>query len=96
MFTAQENAHSAVAAEEKPVEEVKVEKKSFDVHLVSFDAAKKLSIIKEVRSIFAIGLKEAKDLVEKAPVVLKKDVPAEAVEALKEKLTALGCSIDVK
>ena len=45
-------------------------KLSWDLELGGFDAAKKISIIKEVRAIFNLGLKDAKDLVEKAPTIL--------------------------
>ena len=83
----------AAPVEEKPVE---VAKKKFDVVLVGIDASKKLNIIKELRAIFTIGLKEAKDMVEKPPVVLKKDVPVEDLEALQKRLTDLGCTVEAK
>ena len=48
-------------------EEVKVEKTHFDVELSKFDAASKIKVIKEIRAILGLGLKEAKDLVEASP-----------------------------
>jgi len=56
------------------VEEKKVEKTAFDVKLEKFDAAAKIKVIKEVRAFTSLGLKEAKDLLEKVPVVLKQGV----------------------
>ena len=73
-----------------------IEKKNFDVELTGIDASKKLMIIKEFKTIFSLGLKEAKDMVEKPPVVLKKAVPKEEAEILKGKLEALGCVVNLK
>ncbi|KAH7652325.1 Ribosomal protein L7/L12 protein [Dioscorea alata] len=81
----------ASAAAEK-VEEKK-EKTAFDLKLESFDAASKIKIIKEVRSFTDLGLKEAKDLVEKAPAVLKTGVPKEEAEKIAEKLKELGAKV---
>ncbi len=72
------------------------EKKSFDVELSSFDAAKKLIIIKEFKNIFGLGLKEAKEMVEKLPASLKKNIKKEEAEELKTKLEALGCQVLLK
>lgn len=72
---------AAAAAEEK-----KPEKTSFDVKLEKFDAASKIKIIKEVRTFTALGLKEAKELVEKAPIVLKAGVSKEEADQIIEKL----------
>ncbi|THU53144.1 hypothetical protein C4D60_Mb10t11310 [Musa balbisiana] len=62
------------------------EKTAFDIKLEKFDAAAKIKIIKEVRTFTDLGLKEAKELVEKAPVVLKKGVTKEEAEAIAAKL----------
>ena len=70
----------------KPAEE----KTSFALKLESFDAAQKIKVIKEVRAITDLGLKEAKELVEGAPAVLKKELKKEEAEALIAKLTAVG------
>ncbi|CAA6661209.1 unnamed protein product [Spirodela intermedia] len=54
-----------------PKAEERVEKTAFDVRLEKFDAAAKIKVIKEVRAFTSLGLKEAKELVEKTPVLLK-------------------------
>lgn len=77
-------AGAPVAEEKKP------EKTSFDVKLEKFEAASKIKIIKEVRAFTALGLKEAKDLVEKAPTLLKQGVGKEEAEQIIEKLKAIG------
>ncbi|XP_014753329.1 uncharacterized protein LOC100846766 [Brachypodium distachyon] len=85
-----EGGATGVAGEEaKPKEE----KMAFDVKLEGFDAAAKLKIIKELRAFTSLGLKEAKELVEKAPTVLKSGVPKEEAEGIAEKMRALGAKI---
>ncbi|CAN0911833.1 50S ribosomal protein L7/L12 [Linum grandiflorum] len=76
-----------VAAEKKP------EKTVFELKLESYEAASKIKIIKEVRSFTDLGLKEAKDLVEKTPSVLKAGVSKEEGEKIIEKLKALGAKV---
>lgn len=83
---AQANEGASEAAEAK-------EKTHYDIELSKFDPAGKIKIIKEIRAIFGLGLKEAKETVEGAPVWLKKEVAKEEAEALSEKLTALGAEI---
>ncbi|KAH0451073.1 hypothetical protein IEQ34_021765 [Dendrobium chrysotoxum] len=78
---------TASAAEEK------VEKTAFDLKLESFDAASKIKIIKEVRTFTDLGLKEAKDLVEKTPAVLKKGVLKEEAEKIVEKMKLAGAKV---
>ena len=77
-----------------PAEEVE-EKDSFDVVL---EAAgdKKIQVIKEVRVLTSLGLKEAKDLVEAAPKAVKEGVPKEEAEAAAAKLREAGATVDVK
>jgi large subunit ribosomal protein L7/L12 len=75
---------------EKPKEEEKKEKSHYDIELSKFDAAKKIALIKEVRGILNLGLKEAKEMVEGAPVWLKKEVAKEEAEKLVEKLKEFG------
>ncbi|CAA6667238.1 unnamed protein product [Spirodela intermedia] len=77
----------AMAAEEKK------EKTAFDLKLESFDAAAKIKIIKEVRTFTDLGLKEAKELVEKAPALLKKGVLKEEAEKIVEKMKAIGAKV---
>lgn len=69
------------------------EKLVFDVKLEKFDAASKIKIIKEVRAFTELGLKDAKDLVEKVPVVVKKGLTKAEAEAISEKLKALGATV---
>ena len=58
--------------------------------MTKFDAGKKIALIKEVRALLNLGLKEAKELVESAPVWLKKEVKKEDAEKLAEKLKEFG------
>jgi large subunit ribosomal protein L7/L12 len=85
-------APAAVAAAAAPVEE----KEDFDVILSAFDAAKKIGIIKVVREITQLGLKEAKDLVEAAPKPVKEAVPKAEAEEIKKKLTEAGATVELK
>mgnify|MGYP001327208570 CR=1 FL=1 len=71
------------------------EKTEFDVILKS-GGANKLNVIKEVKNILNLGLKEAKDLVDGAPSVVKQGVSKEEANSLKEALTAAGAEIEVK
>ena len=72
------------------------EKTEFDVILQAIDASKKINIIKVVREITALGLKEAKDLVEAAPKPVKEGVAKEEAEAIRAKLTEAGATVEVK
>jgi large subunit ribosomal protein L7/L12 len=72
------------------------EKTEFDVELTEFDAKAKVKIIKEVREITGLGLKDAKALVEGAPSLLKEAVSKEAAETIKKKLEALDAKITIK
>lgn len=58
--------------------------------MTKFDAAKKITLIKEIRAILGLGLKEAKEMVEGAPVWIKKEVKKEDAEKLVEKLKENG------
>ncbi|KAI3669751.1 hypothetical protein L6452_41133 [Arctium lappa] len=69
------------------------EKVVFDVKLEKYDAASKIKIIKEVRAFTDLGLKEAKDLVEKVPVVVKKGITKEDAESIMAKLKDLGATV---
>ena len=71
------------------------EKTEFDVVLKSF-GAKKLDVIKVIREITGLGLKEAKDLVESAPKTIKEGVSKEDAEALKAKIAATGAEVEIK
>eukprot|EP00978_Attheya_sp_CCMP212_P016928 scaffold44731_cov48-Attheya_sp.AAC.5 len=76
-------------------EEVKEEKTIFDLKLEGFDPKTKIKVIKEVRAITGLGLKDAKELVEGAPKVIKKDIKMEEAEELKKKLEAVGAVIGI-
>ena len=79
------------------VAEVKaVEKTAFDVKLEGFDAAAKIKVIKEVRTFTSLGLKEAKDLVEKVPAVLKKGVTKEEAESIIAKMKEVGAKVSME
>lgn len=70
-------------------------KDNFTVVLVAA-GDQKINVIKEVRSITGLGLKEAKDIVEGAPKDLKEDVPTAEANELKEKLEAVGATVELK
>jgi large subunit ribosomal protein L7/L12 len=70
-------------------------KDKFEVVLVAA-GDNKINVIKEVRTITALGLKEAKDLVEGAPKTLKSDVPTAEAEEIKKKLEAAGAKVELK
>jgi len=72
------------------------EKTEFDVILAKIDDSKKIPIIKEVRAITGLGLKEAKDMVEGAPQKVKEGVSKEEAKTIKEKLEAAGAVVEVK
>ena len=74
-----------------PVEE----KTEFDVILTSI-GEKKINVIKEVRGITGLGLKEAKEAVESAPKAIKEGVPKEEAEEIKKKLEEAGASVEIK
>ena len=71
------------------------EKTEFDVILTSF-GDKKVGVIKEVRSITGLGLKDAKDLVEAAPKAVKENVSKEEAEEIKKKIEAAGGTAELK
>ena len=71
------------------------EKTEFDVVLASF-GAKKLDVIKVVRELTGLGLKDAKDLVEGAPKTLKEGVSKDEAEKIKEALVAAGATVEIK
>jgi large subunit ribosomal protein L7/L12 len=72
------------------------EKTEFNVILKSFDDSKKIAVIKEVRVVTGLGLKEAKELVEGAPKPLKENVSKEDAAKIKETVTAAGGTVEVQ
>ena len=89
--TAAAPAAAAPAAGAAPAEE----KSEFTIFLSSA-GDKKINVIKEVRAITGLGLKEAKDLVEGAPKEVKKSVPKKDAEEAKKKLEAAGAKVELK
>jgi len=87
----------AVAAAAAPAGAAAAEEKDeFNVVLTAVDAAKKISVIKVVREITGLGLKEAKDLVEGAPKAVKENVAKAEAEELKKKITEAGGTVELK
>lgn len=82
---------AAPAAAAAPAEE----QTEFDVHMTSF-GANKVSVIKVVRAITSLGLKEAKDLVESAPTNIKESVAKDEAEGLKKQLEEAGAAVEIK
>jgi large subunit ribosomal protein L7/L12 len=80
---------------EDPAAAAVEEKDEFDVILIS-SGDKKIQVIKEVRAITSLGLKEAKELVESAPKAIKEGVSKEEAEKVKEKIESAGGQVDVK
>ena len=86
---------AAVAVAAGPAAAAAEEQSEFNVELTSF-GANKVAVIKAVREISGLGLKEAKDMVEGAPSVLKEAVSKEEAEELKKKLEETGATITIK
>jgi large subunit ribosomal protein L7/L12 len=82
----------AVAGEAKPAQEEKTE---YNVILTAV-GEKKINVIKAVREVTSLGLKEAKDLVEGAPKPVKEGVSKEEAEAIKKKFEEAGASVEIK
>ena len=85
----------AVAAAPAAAAEAVEEKTEFDVILTS-DGGNKIAVIKEVRAITALGLTEAKALVEAAPKAIKEGVNKAEAEDIKAKITAAGGTVEIK
>jgi large subunit ribosomal protein L7/L12 len=79
------------AAEAAPVEE----QTEFSV-VITGVGDKKINVIKEVRAITSLGLKEAKDLVEKLPGIVKESIPKAEAEAVAKQLTEAGATVEIK
>ena len=90
------SAAAPVAVAAAPAEAAAAEEKTeFDVILAAF-GEKKINVIKEVRAMTGLGLKEAKDLVESAPKAIKEAVSKDEAAALKKKLEDAGATVEVK
>ena len=89
-------AVAAVAGGAAPVAAAAAEEKTeFDVVLTSF-GAEKIQVIKEVRAITGLGLKEAKDLVEGVPKPVKEGIAKTEADEIKKKLEAVGATVEIK
>ena len=88
-------AVAAVAGGGADGEAAAEEKDSFDVILANI-GEKKINVIKEVRAITGLGLKEAKDLVEAAPKAVKEGVAKDEADKIKEQLEGAGATVEVK
>ncbi|MCX7104294.1 MAG: hypothetical protein RIS10_1017 [Pseudomonadota bacterium] len=89
------SAAAAVAAAPAASAAVAEEQTEFDVILTSF-GENKVAVIKTVRGITGLGLKEAKDAVEGVPTVLKEGVPKAEAEDIKKLLTEAGATVEIK
>ena len=87
-------AVAAVAA--APAEAAADEASEVNVILASVPADKKIAVLKEVRTITGLGLKEAKDLVDGAPKAVKEGVKKEEAEAIKKQLEEAGATVEIK
>ena len=72
------------------------EQTEFTVSLTEYPADKKVTVIKVIREITGLGLKEAKDLVEAAPKPIKEGVPKEEAESIKKKFEEVGAKVEIK
>ena len=72
------------------------EQTEFNVILKAFDDSKKIAVIKEVRAVTGLGLKEAKDLVEGAPKPLKEGISKEDAAKIKDQITAAGGTVEIQ
>jgi len=86
-------AGGAAGAAAAPAAEEKTE---FNVVLKAFDDSKKIAVIKEVRAVTGLGLKEAKDLVEGVPKPLKEGVSKEEAAKIKDAVTAAGGTVEIQ
>lgn len=86
---------AVAAAGAAPAAEAAEEKTEFTVVLASV-GDKKINVIKEVRAMTGLGLKEAKDLVESAPATVKEDCKKEEADEMKAKLEEVGASVEIK
>jgi large subunit ribosomal protein L7/L12 len=88
-------AVAAVAGGAAPAAEAPAEKTEFDVILAAI-GEKKVNVIKEVRAITALGLKEAKDLVEAAPKAVKEGVNKDEAAKIKKQLEDAGATVEIR
>ena len=92
---ASEPVGGAVIASSAPVEVVE-EKTSFDIILTDVPADKKIAILKIVRNVTGLGLKESKDIVDNVPKTLKEGITKEEGETIKKELETAGAKVNIK
>ena len=88
-------AVAAVGAAAAPAAQAE-EQTEFNIILKAYDETKKIAVIKEVRAVTGLGLKEAKDLVEGAPKTLKENASKEEAAKIKDAITAAGGTIEIQ
>ena len=86
---------AAAAAAAAPAAEAEEEQTEFTVVLTGY-GDKKINVIKEVRALTSLGLREAKDLVESAPKAVKEGIPKDEAEKIKAQLEGAGATVEVK
>jgi large subunit ribosomal protein L7/L12 len=89
-------AIAAAGAGAAPAAAAVEEQTEFNVILKAFDDSKKIAVIKEVRAVTGLGLKEAKDLVEGAPKPLKEGISKEDAAKIKDQITAAGGTVEIQ
>jgi len=89
-------AVAAAGAGAAPAAAAVEEKTEFNVILKAYDDTKKIAVIKEVRAVTGLGLKEAKDLVEGAPKPLKEGISKEDATKIKDQVTAAGGTVEIQ
>ncbi|MDR1410771.1 MAG: 50S ribosomal protein L7/L12 [Spirochaetaceae bacterium] len=89
-------AVAAAAAPGAAAAEAVEEQTEFTVVLKAFEDTKKIAVIKEVRAVTGLGLKEAKDLVEGAPKPLKENISKEEAAKIKDQVTAAGGTVEIQ
>nr|YP_009511759.1 ribosomal protein L12 [Melanthalia intermedia]AXI97636.1 ribosomal protein L12 [Melanthalia intermedia] len=95
-YASQSNTISMLSGEETSNSDEKNEQTEFNLILEEVPSAKKIAILKVVRSITGLGLKEAKNLVESSPKTVKEGATKEASEEMKKKLEEAGAKVSIK
>ena len=90
------NSGANAGGQQQQQQEKVEEKTEFDLKLTGFDAKAKIKVIKEIRTITGLGLKDAKQMVESAPKVVKTSIKKEEAEELKAKLESLGATVELE
>ena len=89
-------SNNIISEGKEDIKETKKEEKIIFTVILSEIGKNKISVIKEIRNITGLGLKESKDLVESVPSEIKKDIKKELAEEIKNKLEAVGAKVELK